>query len=294
MKRGKTRVVILASENIIETGMMKIQKAWDILTNFSMTAGLHIIGALILLVAGMKLIKLFVRLTSNSQKFGRIDPTARTFIRSFTGIGLKALLLITVISILGVPITSVLAVLASAGLAVGLALQGSLSNLAGGLIILLFKPFKVDDYIETASVSGTVKEITLFYTILTTPDNKRITLPNGSMTNSSITNYSAESTRRVDLNFATAHDTDIDAVKSILRQQADNHPLILKDPEPVLGLASQSDMALNFILRVWCKTPDYMTVQFDLTERMRKEFNRLKIKSPTFRYDASTGNENTK
>lgn len=252
----------------------------DYITSAGLSVGMKVLYSLIILIVGLKLISFSVKFITNSKGFKKIDPTVQSFFKSFTSIGLKVLLLIIVASTLGVELTSVMAILASAGLAVGLALQGALSNIAGGLIILVFKPFKVGDYIETQSLSGTVKEITIFYTILATPDNKRITLPNGSMTNASITNFSAEKTRRVDLTFSTSYDADIELVKSILIKLAENHPMVLKEPKPMSRLASHGDSALNYILRVWCDNSNYWTVFYDLTEEVKKEFDRQGIEIP--------------
>ncbi|NLP13503.1 MAG: mechanosensitive ion channel [Clostridium sp.] len=252
----------------------------DYVASVGLSVGMKVLYSAIILIVGLKLIGFFVKFITNSKGFQKIDSTVQSFIKSFTSIGLKVLLLIIVASTLGVELTSVMALLASAGLAVGLALQGALSNIAGGLIILIFKPFRVGDYIETQSLSGTVKEITVFYTILATPDNKRITLPNGSMTNASITNFSVEETRRVDLTFSAPYSVDIELVKNILLKLAENHPMVLKEPKPMSRLASHGDSALEYRLRVWCNNADYWTVLYDLTEGVKKEFDQQGIIIP--------------
>ena len=170
--------------------------------------------------------------------------------------------------------------LASCGVAIGLALQGSLSNFAGGLMILFFKPFKVGDFIEASGESGVVTEITVVYTVLTTPDNKRVTIPNGSLTNSVIENYSAEPLRRVDLTFSTDYGCDIDMVKTVIGKLVEEHPLALAEPEPFVRLSAHGDSALTYAVRVWCKSEDYWTVHFDLTESVKKAFDQHDISIP--------------
>jgi len=267
-----------------------MQKVLDTLIEAATDIGLNILYSIVILIAGYKLIRIFIRIITNSKGYKSIEPGAQSFIRSILSIGLKALLFITVISVLGVPLTSVVTVLASIGLAIGLALQGALSNFTGGLMILIFKPFKVGDYIESQSVAGAVKEITVFYTILRTFDNKIVTLPNGSMTNASITNFSVEKTRRVDLAFSTAYNADIDAVKSALQEIAAQHPSVLKEPLPLARLKTHGDSALEFVMRVWCKTEDYWSVFFDLTESVKKRFDELGIEIPYPQLDVHINN----
>jgi small conductance mechanosensitive channel len=270
---------------------IKMERYLQLIIDYVTSVGLKVLYSVVILGVGLYLIKYFIKFIANLKGFHKIDLTAQSFIKSFVSIGLKVILIIIVVSILGVPLSSVVALLASAGLAIGLALQGALSNIAGGLIILIFKPFKVGDYIETQSLSGTVKEITVFYTILATPDNKRITLPNGSLTNASITNFSAEMTRRVDLTFSAPYSVDIESVKNILLMLAENHPLILKQPKPMSRLASHGDSALNYVLRVWCNNSDYWTVFYDLTEGVKKEFDKQGIAIPYPQMDIHMSNK---
>ena len=182
--------------------------------------------------------------------------------------------------ILGIPTTSFVTALASCGVAIGLALQGALGNLAGGIMILVFKPFRVGDYITTASSSGTVSNITIMYTMLKTPDNKVITIPNGTLTNSVIENYSASDERRVDLVFTTSYDCDIDKVKTVLLDAVKKHERILKNPEPFARLTKHGDSALEYTVRVWCKAADYWDVNFDLIETVKKDFDANGISIP--------------
>ncbi|MEG2213801.1 MAG: mechanosensitive ion channel, partial [Clostridiales bacterium] len=188
------------------------------LSELGVTLGLKLLSALLVLVIGLKLTKILVKLVKKSRTFSKLDHSIQSFIDSFLSIGLNVLIFLTVAYVLGIPMTSFITILASAGVAIGLALQGSLSNFAGGLMILFFKPFKIGDFIEIAAINGTVKAITVFYTVLLTADNKQITLPNGNLSNASIVNYSTEPKRRVDLTFSVSSHCDLEQVKQILLQ----------------------------------------------------------------------------
>jgi small conductance mechanosensitive channel len=182
--------------------------------------------------------------------------------------------------IIGVPAASLVAVIGSAGLAMGLAVQGGLTNIAGGIIILCFKPFEIGDFVETSSYSGTVVDIGLIYTTINTPDNKRVVIPNGTVSNASVVDYSAYETRRLDLELSVAYDSDIDMVKETLLSLANAHELVLKDPAPFVRLGTHGDSALIFKLRVWVKSADYWTVNFDLLEASKKVFDKRGIEIP--------------
>ena len=259
---------------------MDWEKLFQFLAEFATSWGLKLLGAIIVLIVGLKLVKWISKWIRNSKKLDKVDNSLRSFLSSFSKILLYALLLITVASIIGIPATSFLTILASCGVAIGLALQGSLSNFAGGLMILFFKPFKVGDYIEAADVSGTVKDISVVYTILVTPDNKHITIPNGTLTNSVLKNYSAEETRRVDFTFDVAYGTDTEKVIKIITRVIEAHPLAFKEPEPFVRLSSCADSSLKFAARVWCKTEDYWTVNFDVLEGVKKAFEENSIEIP--------------
>lgn len=259
---------------------MDWNKILEKLVEIGSTYGIKLIVALVVLIGGIKLIKALTKWLRKSPKMEKVEPSLHSFLISFSKILLYILLIITVAMILGIPATSFITILASCGVAIGLALQGSLSNFAGGIMILLFKPFKVGDFIEANGESGTVEEITVVYTVLLTPDNKRVTIPNGTLTNSVIENYSAEKTRRVDLKFSTAYSADIDTVKSVLTKVAESHPLALKDPAPMVRLSEHSDSALTYTVRVWCKNEDYWDVYFDITEKVKKAFDENGIEIP--------------
>lgn len=250
------------------------------LAEYVSTAGIRLVAAGAVLFVGFKLCKWFLKILKKGKAFSRMDAGVQTFISSLLNIALKILIVLTAASILGVPMTNFVALLASAGVAIGASLQGSLSNLAGGIMILVFKPFKVGDYVDTAEGSGTVTEVTILYTILTTPDNRRIVIPNGAISNEAITNYSYHDTRRLDLTFSVSYDADIEQVKNLLLKQANAHNLVLKDPEPFCRLAEHGDFSLNFVLRVWTKRDDYWTVNFDLKESVKKVFDETGIEIP--------------
>ena len=253
---------------------------FNYLLELAASLGVKLLGAIIVLVVGLKLIGSLKKFLKKSPKLDKLDSSLRSFLVSFSGIVLYVVLVITIAMILGVPATSFITILASCGVAVGLALQGSLSNLAGGIMILLFKPFKVGDYIEAAGESGTVIEITVVYTVLLTTDNKRITIPNGTLTNSVIENYSTEELRRVDLTFTAAYDCDMEKVKKVIEQVIADQPQALKEPEPTVRLSRHADSALEYTARVWCKNEDYWTVYYDVLENVKKAFDAHNITIP--------------
>ncbi|MBR2327192.1 MAG: mechanosensitive ion channel [Clostridia bacterium] len=256
------------------------EKILNFLIDLATSFGIKLVGAIFVLVVGSKIINVFVKWLRRSHKLDKMDSSLRSFISSFSRIGLYILLVITVAMILGIPTTSFITALASCGVAIGLAMQGFLSNFAGGLMILIFKPFKVGDYIETVEESGTVEDISVVYTVLVTPDNKRVTVPNGSLTNMAITNYSVKDTRRVDLKFTASYDNDVEAVKKVIFDTVSAHPLILKEKEPFVRLNEHSDSALTYSVKVWCNNADYWTVYFDLVEGVKAAFDKNGIEIP--------------
>ena len=256
------------------------EKIVNYLVELATTTGLKLLGAIVLVIVGMKGIKWLRKWIRTSEKLNKIDDSLRSFMISFSSVVLYVVLFITVAVILGIPTTSLITMLASCGVAIGLALRGSLSNFAGGIMILIFKPFKVGDYIEAAGESGTVTEISVVYTELLTVDNKKITIPNGTITNSVIENYSAEKIRRVDLEFNTAYDCDIEKVKKIITEVLESHPKALNNPEIFVRLSAHNESALTYTARVWCKTEDYWDVNFDVIESVKKAFDENHIKIP--------------
>lgn len=242
--------------------------------------GSKVLLALAALIVGWWAIKWVVRLMDRGLEKREVEATLRRFLHSLIEIGLKALLIISVASMVGIATTSFIAVLGAAGLAVGLALQGSLGNFAGGVLIMLFRPFKVGDYIETCGHAGTVNEIQIFNTILKTPDNRTIIVPNGPVANGSIVNFSAESTRRVDMVFGVSYDDDIDAAKQTLRGLIEADSRVKTDPEPAILLSELADSSVNFTLRLWVDSTDYWGVYFDMHESVKKAFDAGGISIP--------------
>lgn len=261
------------------------------LVEFATTTGFKLIAVIVLVIVSMKAIKWLKKWIRTSPKLDKIDSSLRSFAVSFLSVVLYAILFVTVLMILGVPATSFIAVLTTCAAAIGLALQGSLSNFAGGIMILLFKPFKVGDYIEAAGESGTVSEISVVYTELLTLDNKRITIPNGTLTNSVIENYSSEELRRVDLTFNTAYDCDVNTVKNIIGKVIENNPMALKNPAPFVRLSQHGDSALTYTVRIWCKNADYWDVNFDTIESVKKAFDENGISIPYNQLDVHIDNK---
>ncbi len=261
------------------------------LVDFCMESGLKLIGALLLVIVGFKLVNLFGKKMKTMKLYEKLDPTARSFMRSFIIIGLKILLVISAAIIIGIPMASMVAVIGSAGLAIGLALQGSLSNIAGGFIILVFKPFQVGDFVSTVDATGVVEAINLFYTKIVTVDNQVVMVPNSIISNQSLTDVSTKSERRVDLVFNTSYQCDVEKVKKILLDVALDCPLALKDPEPMARLNEHGVNSLGFVLRVWCKNEDYWTVYFNLMENVKKSFDENGIEIPYQQLDIHVDNK---
>ena len=266
---------------------------WNQLASLAMSIGMKLVWAILIVVIGLKLVSFFCKRIQKSKFYSSIDESVARFIASALRFTLNCVVLVSAALVLGVPAASFVAVLGSAGLAVGLALQGSLSNLAGSVMIMLFRPFKVGDYIEVAGAAGTVEEINLFYTILNTPDNKKITIPNATASNGVIVDYSTNEHRRVDFKFSVAYGTDVEKVKSMLLEIANAHPLVLKDEEgraPVAMLGCQNESSLDIILRVWGKGSDYWTLNFDILQTAHRRMVEEGIEIPFNQLDVHVKN----
>jgi small conductance mechanosensitive channel len=255
-------------------------ETWIAVKAFMLAAGMKLFGALAVWFIGVYLIKWAMRLIVKVLERSNSDETLSKFVKSFVRMALKVLLLVTVVTILGVPTTVFVAILGAAGLAIGLALQGSLANFAGGILILIFRPFNIGDYIEAAGYSGSVQAIQILYTVLVTPDNKTVIIPNGNLSNNSVINYSAKETRRVDFTFGVSYDTDIAKVKMVIAKICDGHELILKNPTPFARVIEHGDSSVNFAVRVWVEKEDYWTVFFDMQERVKEAFDSNEIEIP--------------
>ena len=232
----------------------------------STKAGGKIILAIVVLIVGFIAIRTVKKALNKADKFAKLDKTVQGFLKNLITVLLYAILLISVIGILGIPMTSVIAVLASCGLAIGLSLQGALSNFAGGLMILIFKPFRVGDYIEATGAEGTVRDISIFYTSIITVDNKRVTVPNGDLMNSNVTNFSCEESRRIDLDFKITNDCDNNLAKGVLLKAAEDTEGIQSEPAPFTRMTAVDDDMYIFTVRVWCESGKYWDVYFDLLE----------------------------
>lgn len=242
--------------------------------------GLQIIAAIVVFVIGRWLARRVSNLIERGLKRADTDPTLVGFFRNIAYFGLLTLVIIAAVGQLGVQTTSFIAILGAAGLAVGLALQGSLANFAAGVLMIIFRPFKAGDFIEAAGTAGSVEEIQLFTTTLKTPDNKTIIIPNAQVTGSTITNYSARDTRRLDLVFGVSYTDDLDKVKRVIKEVLAEEKRLLDDPEPLIGLLNLGDSSVDFAVRPWVNSSDYWPVFFDLQEAMKKRFDREGICIP--------------
>lgn len=257
-----------------------LEKLWNFLFDLATSIGIKIIFALIMLFVGIKLAKWLLKLLRKTKLFTHLDSSLANFLVNILKVMLYSFIFISVAIYIGVPATSFMAVLTSAGVAIGLALQGSLSNLAGGIMIIAFRPFRIGDFIEGNGYSGTVEDISIFYTKIVTPDNKSVLLPNGGLSNAAIVNYSAKELRRVDVPLCVAYDTDINEVRKLVLDIANKNELVLKDPAAVVVLSSKGESSLNFTLRVWCKNSDYWNVMGSLSEATKYAFDENGIVIP--------------
>ena len=255
------------------------------LIDSGISAGKHIIAAIIIFIVGRFIIKLINRLVASILQRRHIEISVQTFLSSLVNIILTILLIITVIGALGVNTTSFAALIASAGVAIGMALSGNLQNFAGGLIILLFKPYRVGDFIDVCGVQGTVSAVQIFHTILLTPDNKAVYLPNGSTSSSTITNYSREDKRRIEWTFGIDYGEDVNRARTAILSVITADARILPDPAPFVAVGGLSDSSVDIIVRVWVPTEEYWNVYFDMHQRVYETFNEQKI---TFPYPQQT------
>ena len=262
--------MLLAAEIFTKANFDKVL---DIVIKWCMSVGKNILIALLILIVGSRLIKWVVKLIDRSLKKTTMEPMVVKFLLSFTKIGLNALLIVSIIGILGIPTSSVIAAISAAGLAIGLALQGSLSNFAGGVLILIFKPFAIGDFIkeDTHGNEGTVVGIDLFYTKLQTPDNKRVVVPNGILANSSLTNYTSQNMRRVDITVGISYDSDIKLAKSILLDIINADERVLKDQDINVFVSELADSEVTIGTRCWVATDDYWKTKWDLLELYKEQ-----------------------
>ncbi len=242
--------------------------------------GPKLIGAIAVWIIGICIIKAAAKGFSEMMEKGKTDPSLKPFVKGIVVTLLKVMLVISVLGMLGIEMTSFIAILGAAGLAVGLALSGSLQNFAGGVMILIFKPFKVGDVIDAQGYIGSVNEIQIFNTILKTSDNKTIIIPNGGLSTSSMTNFSTEKRRRVDWTIGIGYGDDVDKAKEVIKKLCDDDSRILKDPEVFIAVSELADSSVNFTVRAWVNAADYWGVFFEMNERVYKTFDKEGLNIP--------------
>jgi small conductance mechanosensitive channel len=251
-------------------------KVWELITIY----GIKVIAAVAIFIIGQWIAKGVRGLVRRMMRKAQVDQTLRRFVGNLTYIALLAFIIIAALSQLGIQTTSFIAILGAAGLAIGLALQGSLANFAAGFLMIVFRPIRVGDYIEGAGVAGTVEEIQIFTTTLVTPDNKTVIIPNAGLTGGNIVNWTLKGTRRVDMVFGIGYDDDIDKAKKIMADVLADDNRILKDPAPQIAMLELADSSVNFVVRPWVNASDYWGVYMSATEKIKKAFDANGINIP--------------
>jgi small conductance mechanosensitive channel len=259
---------------------MNLDEILDKVIDFASVYGIKVIGAIVIWIIGSWAIRKIMKGIRAVMTKRDYDESLQKFLLNLISWILKILLIITLLGTLGVPTTSFAAIIAAAGLAIGLALQGSLGNFAGGVLIMIFKPIKIGDLIEAQGEIGVVKQIEIFTTKLTGLSNKEIIIPNGALSNGNIVNYTTEGTRRVDLTFGVGYDSDIKKTKEVLMNVITSHPLVLSDPAPTVNVSALADSSINFAVRPWCKAEDYWAVYFGVTEQTKEALDAAGIEIP--------------
>ena len=258
--------------------------------NWATTAGLRVIIALVLLFVSFKIVNLVARKIQRSGEKGKLDKTlARTFAYIFK-LAMKCLIAICLIGFVGIDTSGLAALVVSLGACIGLALNGALSNLAGGILIILTRPFRVDDFIEAQGHSGTVEDIHITTTKIRTGDNKIVYIPNGPLSSGTIVNYSVKDTRRVDFTFSIGYGDDFEKAKAIVMDICTSHELVLDDPAPMVRVSSHSASSIDLVTRVWVKSGDYWTVNFDILEAVKSAFDKEGIEIPFNQLDVHVKN----
>lgn len=253
-----------------------IDKGYNLIVEFAP----KLVAAILIWIIGSWIIKLILRGLKKVLNKGDYDESLKKFLVNLSNWTLKVVLVVVVLGTVGVETTSFAAILAAAGLAIGMALQGSLGNFAGGVLIMIFKPFKIGDLIEAQGELGVVKEIEIFTTKLTGLTNREIIIPNGALSNGNIINYTSEGTRRVDLVYGVSYDADIKQTKEVMMNVLTSHPKVLKDPAPAVTVSELADSSVNFAVRPWCTVDDYWDVYFDVTENMKIALDNAGIEIP--------------
>ena len=253
---------------------------WNQLSELMSSFGISLFIALFILLIGRQVVKILIKVISSALERSNTEDTVRIFVTNLLNTLLMIVVFIAAINQLGIQTTSIIAVLGAAGLAIGLALQGSLSNFAAGILIVIYRPYKVGDYIQADNHLGTVDDIQIFSTVLKTPDNKLVIVPNGSIMNGSIVNFSNQDKRRVDIIASCSYEDDIDKVKSVLADILSKDDRILNEPKPRIAVSELADSSVNFIVRPWVKNSDYLDVYYSLLEEIKKRFDQEGIAIP--------------
>ena len=253
---------------------------WNQLSELLSSFGISLFIALSILIIGRQVVKILIKVISTALERSNTEDTVRIFVTNLLNTLLMIVVFIAAINQLGIQTTSIIAVLGAAGLAIGLALQGSLSNFAAGILIVIYRPYKVGDYIQADNHLGTVNDIQIFSTVLKTPDNKLVIVPNGSIMNGSIVNFSNQDKRRVDIVASCSYEDDIDKVKSVLADILSKDERILNEPKPRIAVSELADSSVNFIVRPWVKNSDYLDVYYSLLEEIKKRFDQEGIAIP--------------
>lgn len=273
-------VALKSTEAVKDIYDVELSKLLETLIGFALQAGKSILVAIIIYVVGRFIIRMVNKIVAKVLVKRNVDLTIQSFVKSFVNVLLTTLLIVAVVNALGVDTTSFAALLASVGLAAGMALSGNLQNLAGGILLLLFRPFRVGDYITAQGESGTVKEIQILHTIIVTVDNRDVILPNGALSSGNMTNFSKEPLRRVDLTIGVEYGQDIERVREVLQKLFAADTRILQEPAPFVALGALSSSSVDITIRLWVKSEDYWGVFFDTNEAIYKTFNKEGINFP--------------
>lgn len=273
-------LLFAADETQLSAIQQMMDDAWKVIAEKGVTLGLNILSALAVYVIGNWIARIVLSLLDRVLERTKVDETLARFLAAIARAVLLTFVILMSVNRLGVDTTSLVAILGAAGVAVGFALKDSLSNFAAGVMIILFKPFKVDDFIEAAGIAGTVEEISIFSTLMRTGDNKQIIVPNGSIIGDNIVNYSAKPTRRIDLIIGCGYEDDLRNVKDYLDEVVRSDSRILVEPAPVVAVSELGDSSVNLVVRPWVKTEDYWAVRWDLTERIKLGFDQRGFNFP--------------
>ena len=275
---------------------MDLQQVWQTVQNWLTTTGIKVVISIVIMIVSFSIInwlskKIAKRADKKVESNKKIDKTIYRTLSHVAKVGLKVLVVIALIGYVGIDTSAITALIASLGVGVGLAINGTLSNLAGGILILITRPFKDDDYIDACGYSGTVEDIRICHTKLRTTDNKVIYLPNGKLSTSEIVNYSEKDLRRVDLTFSISYSDDFEKAKKVIEEVWNQNELILKDPAPSVRVSAQSASSIDLTAKVWCKNEDYWTVNFDMLEQVKTAFDQNGIQIPFNQLDVHIKNQ---